>query len=75
MRTIDYLVLGNVIREFRNDDGRNQIDFSIDAGIGTSYYGRVELGTHNISLDTLSKISSALNIPISAIILEYESRV
>ena len=74
MKTFDYALLGRVIRDFRNDDGRNQIDFSIDAEISTSFYGRLELGMHKISIEVLSKISLALNIPMSSIILEYESR-
>ena len=45
------------------------------ADIGTGYYGQLEVGTSQMSIDTLIKISQAMHLPMEYIIFGsgYES--
>lgn len=71
----DYQLLGRIIRKNREKDGRSQLIFSGDANLGSSFYGRLELGMHKISLTTLNKICKTLNVSMSVIIKEYEEEL
>ena len=42
------------------------------AGIHRTYVGDVERGTRNIALINLTKLASALGVPLSRLILEME---
>jgi len=41
---------------------------SVDAGIGSSYYGRIERGQVNPSLEKLYRIIKALKVKVSEIL-------
>lgn len=69
---MNFVLLGEIIREERHLDGRSQLEFSLDANLSRAFYGRLELGEHEISLTTLYKICRTLNVSMSKIIDKYE---
>lgn len=55
--------VGNRIRELRKAKGWTQEQLAEAAGLHYSYIGGVERGDRNISLETLEKIITGLNVP------------
>jgi transcriptional regulator with XRE-family HTH domain len=51
------------IRAARTDKGFTQESFAAHIGIDRSYYGAIERGEHNITLDTLTSIAEGLGTP------------
>jgi transcriptional regulator with XRE-family HTH domain len=62
--------LGQAIRELRSNEGYSQEAFADAVGIDRSYLGGIERGEHNLALMNLIKISSALNITPSELLIE-----
>ena len=60
--------IGNNIKKVRERKGLKQIQVSVDAGVGSSYYGRIERGTVNPSLEKLYRIIRALKVKSSDIL-------
>ncbi|WCT72617.1 helix-turn-helix transcriptional regulator [Sphingomonas naphthae] len=57
----DLLVeVGQRIRACREALGTSQEDFAREAGVERSFYGKIERGTQNVSLETLARIATAL---------------
>jgi transcriptional regulator with XRE-family HTH domain len=54
--------LGNAIRSAREHRGYTQEGFARKASIDRSYYGAIERGEFNLSVDTLLKIAAALEM-------------
>jgi transcriptional regulator with XRE-family HTH domain len=52
--------LGDAIRKRREALGFSQEKFAETVGMHRTYYGNVELGKHNVSLQSLLKISDGL---------------
>ncbi|MDP4099386.1 helix-turn-helix domain-containing protein [Paenibacillus sp. P96] len=59
--------VGNRIRELRKAKGWTQEQLAEAAGLHYSYIGGVERGDRNISLETLEKIVTGLNVPAAEI--------
>jgi transcriptional regulator with XRE-family HTH domain len=57
--------LGRAIRAARRERGFAQEAFAARAGIDRSYFGAIERGEFNVSLDTIVKIAAALKVPAS----------
>lgn len=57
--------VGERIRQIRKSKGLSQEKVALKAGITTSYMGQVERGEKSPTVDSLEKISYALNVPIS----------
>lgn len=55
------IVAANV-RRFRKDIGTSQQDFAYDIEMDRSYFGAVERGERNVSIDNLERIAEGLNI-------------
>ncbi len=55
---------GQNLKRARKDKGDSQEKLSEIAGIDLSYYGAVERGERAITIQKLSQITSALNIPM-----------
>ena len=60
------------MRKFRNSAGISQEALADLAGIHRTYVGDVERGERNISLLNMTRISSALGVRLSQIVLEME---
>jgi transcriptional regulator with XRE-family HTH domain len=60
--------VGGAIRSLREEQGQSQEAFAVAAGVDRSYYGAIERGEFNVTIDTLVKIASALNLPASTVL-------
>lgn len=60
-------LLGQRIRNLRNDRRMSQEELSFKAGISPAHLGQIERATKNPTIDTISKIATALDIPIAAL--------
>jgi transcriptional regulator with XRE-family HTH domain len=65
--------LGLVIRRHRERLKYSQEAFAGSADIHRTYYGNIERGTQNFSMEYLLKISLVLNIPLSTLFAEAET--
>jgi len=65
--------LGLVIRRHRERLKYSQEAFAGAADIHRAYYGNIERGTQNFSMEYLLKISLVLNIPLSTLFSEAET--
>jgi transcriptional regulator with XRE-family HTH domain len=59
--------LGDAIRAIRSEQGLTQEAFAIRAGIDRSYYGALERGEFNMTVDTLVAVAKGLNVPSSEV--------
>lgn len=60
--------IGKNIRTTRKKKGVKQVDVAVDAGINSSYYGKIERGVVNPSLEKLYRIIKALKVTSSDIL-------
>ena len=65
--------IGLVIRRHRERLKYSQEDFANSAEIHRTYYGNIERGTQNFSIEYLLKISRMLNVPMSTLFSEAET--
>jgi transcriptional regulator with XRE-family HTH domain len=56
--------LGELLRYWRQERGKSQLDLSLDTGISQRHLSFVESGRSSPSRDFLSIVSDALNIPL-----------
>jgi transcriptional regulator with XRE-family HTH domain len=62
------VAFGAAIRSMRTERGLPQEAFAGRAGMDRSYYGAIERGEFNVSLDTIMKIASALGVSAAALL-------
>ena len=60
--------IGQRLRHRRNELKMTREEFSELADIGTGYYGQLEVGTSQMSIDTLIKIAHAMHLPFEYIL-------
>lgn len=70
-KTLNLKEIGLRIRDEREKLGLSREKFSELVGLSSYYIGQIERGDRNMSLDTLYKISSSLNIPVDYILKGY----
>src|SRR3974390_711100 len=56
--------LGNLLRYWRRQRGKSQLDLSLDTGISQRHLSFVESGRSTPSRDFLAVVSEALNVPL-----------
>ncbi len=61
--------IGQRLRRRRQELGLTRERMSELADIGTGYYGQLEVGTSQMSIDTLIKLSSSMHLPMEYILL------
>ncbi|WP_102713822.1 helix-turn-helix domain-containing protein [Paenibacillus castaneae] len=61
-------LIGENIRQLRKKRGLSQEQLALRADINASYMGQVERGEKNPTIDVLSKIATALQMPIEQIV-------
>lgn len=75
---LDATVVGNIIREAREERQLSQEEVSRAAGIGRTHLSSIERGVRCPTLNTFIKISRAINCPagdmLDAIEREMENR-
>ena len=73
--TLDSKIVGEVICDFRKQKGISQEVLSGLADIGRTHLSAIERGERKPTLETLYRISSALDVKMSSIIIEIEKRL
>lgn len=73
--TLDAVLVGNVIARFRKNKGISQEVLSGLADIGRTHLSAIERGERKPTLETLYRISCALDIKMSDIVLEIEKSI
>ena len=58
-------ILGQRIRNYRTDKGLSQEKLAELAGCHHTYIGQLERGEKNATVESIEKISAALNVPLS----------
>ena len=58
-------ILGQRIRSYRTEKGLSQEKLAELSGCHPTYIGQIERGEKNATIESIEKISSALNIPLS----------
>ena len=64
---------GRRVRELRKAKGYSQEKFAMVSGLDRSYYGSVERGERNVSLDNIAAIAQALDEPIYKLFVDSGS--
>lgn len=59
--------LGLRLRSFREAKGWSQEELALNSGLHRTYVGDVERGERNIAVLNLSKLATALEIPIATL--------
>lgn len=72
---LDPVIVGNVIAEFRKKKGVSQEVLSGLADIGRTHLSAIERGERKPTLETLYRISTALDANMSDIVKEIETRI
>ena len=67
--------LGEVLREYRQRQGRTLREVSSDARVSLGYLSEVERGQKEASSELLSSICKALNVPLSHVLRLVADRV
>ena len=67
--------IGQRLRQRRQELGLTREKMSELADIGSGYYGQLEIGTSQMSIDTLIKLSQSMHLPMEYILFGsgYES--
>lgn len=60
--------LGEAIRSARREREYGQAGFAAHVGLDRSYYGAIERGEFNITIDTLLKITAGLDLQASTLL-------
>lgn len=63
---------GKAVRRVRKAAGFSQEGFAARAKINRGYYGRIERGEINISLDNIGKIATALGLSVGELMVEVD---
>lgn len=72
---LDPVIVGEVIAQFRHDKSISQEVLSGLANIGRTHLSAIERGERKPTLETLYRISTALNVNMSDIVKEIEIKM
>ena len=72
---LDQKIVGEVIAAFRRKKGISQEVMSGLAGIGRTHLSAIERGERKPTLETLYKLSGALDTTMSSIVEDIEKRI
>lgn len=61
--------IGHRLRQKRNELGLTREQMAELADIGTGFYGQLEVGTSQMSIDTLIKLSRSMHVSMDYIVL------
>ena len=75
MQQLDSAIVGEVIAKFRMEKGITQEVLSGLADIGRTHLSAIERGERKPTLETLYRISNALNIQMSTIVMAIEQEI
>lgn len=63
------------IRRFRKERGISQQDFAYDIEMDRTYFGGIERGERNVSIDNIERIANGLQICPSVLLMKPELEV
>ncbi len=66
--------VGKRLRGFRLEKGMSQEKLAHKAGLHPTYIGQVERGEKNLTIQSLERITMALEVPISSMFEKMEER-
>ena len=66
--------VGKRLRGYRVAAGMSQERLAEKAGLHPTYIGQVERGEKNLTIESLEKITNALEVPMAAVFEKMESR-
>lgn len=66
------VAFGAALRSLRTERGYSQESFAAHAGIDRSYYGAIERGEFNVSLETIVRLADALGVSVTEILRRAE---
>jgi transcriptional regulator with XRE-family HTH domain len=69
------IFLGNVIKAHREAADLSQERLAQLCGLHRNYFGQVERGTRNVSVNSLASIAAALDTRASALLAEAEDAI
>lgn len=69
MEKSQLIEIGQRLRKRRTELGLTREKMSELADIGAGYYGQLEVGTSQMSVDTLLKLAGAMHLPMEYILL------
>ena len=72
---LDSEIVGDVIARFRSEKGITQEVLSGLSDIGRTHLSAIERGERKPTLETLYRICTALEIPMSVVVQEIEKRI
>lgn len=72
---LDPVIVGEVIAQFRNDKSISQEVLSGLANIGRTHISAIECGQRKPTLETLYRLSLALDVRMSDIVKEIEDKI
>lgn len=64
--------VGAAIRHLRGEQGIAQERLAALAGVDRAFFGKLERGESNPSVETLAKVADALGIPLDILFAEVE---
>jgi transcriptional regulator with XRE-family HTH domain len=64
--------LGKAIRTMRKQQAYTQESFALQAGIDRSYYGAIERGEFNVTVDTIMSIAAGLHLSAAELFTRAE---
>lgn len=67
------IYFGKIVKIIREERGLSQEILADRADLNRSYVGEVERGTAMPSLNTITKIAKALNLPTSTLLARFEA--
>jgi transcriptional regulator with XRE-family HTH domain len=59
----DCRALGKAFRATRKEMGYTQESFALKAALDRSYYGALERGEYNMTIDTIMQVARGLGVP------------
>lgn len=72
---LDPVAVGRVLARLRTEKGITQEVLSGLSDIGRTHLSAIERGERKPTLETLYRISNALDMPMSAIVIELEKEI
>lgn len=67
------IAIGHRLRQRRNEMNLTREQFAELADIGSGYYGQIEVGTSQMSIDTLIKVSKTSHLSMEYILFGEEN--
>jgi transcriptional regulator with XRE-family HTH domain len=64
--------LGTTLRHYRKQQGLSQQALATKAGLHYTYVSEIELGQRNVSVLSLFRLATALQLPVSALLVPLE---